>query len=213
MSMMTQSSRPPLAIPPTSTLVRLFVGGAVGLFIWELFARVVTKAVLGYPLEPAGLIDALFQHNFGIGVNYWVREFLHYIVGIVGYPAVYYVISRAAPKRFGLILDVITLVYFTLAILLHVRAGTAMPFFFVFWTVVLMLVLSRFLNKDKLIADVISWGNFTWVNALAIMAPLGGLSTFLLGEGGELSYMSFFGHVIYGAVAAYIFERWEAARG
>lgn len=190
-------------------LLKLFAGGAIGLAIWEIFARVLTKAVLGYPLEPAGLIDALLNHNFGIGVNYWIREALHYLVGIVGYPLVYYVISRTIPKRFGLLLDIITLVYFSVMVLLHYRAGTATPLFFIFWTVVLMLVLSRFLNKDALIADSISWGNFTWVNALAIMAPLGGLTAFLLGEGGELSYMSFFGHVIYGAVAAYIFEKWQ----
>jgi hypothetical protein len=191
-------------------LAKLFAGGLIGLLIWEVFARVLTKAVLGYPLEPAGLIDALFNHNFGIGVNYWVREALHYAVGIAGYPIAYFVVSRLIPKSFGLTLDIVTLVYFSIAVLLHYRAGTATPLFFIFWTVVLMLVLSRFINKSKLIADCISWGNFTWVNALAIMAPLGGLSAFLLGEGGELSYMSFFGHVIYGAVAAYVFERMVA---
>ncbi len=41
------------------------------------------------------------------------------------------------------------------------------------------------------------------------MAPIGGLSFYLLGEGGELSYMSFVGHVIYGAIAVWLFERLE----
>jgi hypothetical protein len=191
-------------------LLKLFAGGAIGLFIWEIWARVITKAVLGYPLEPAGLIDAILQHNLGLTVPHLLREALHYLVGIVGYPLVYYVISRSFPKRFGLVLDIITLTYFTLAVLFHYRAGTATPLFFIFWTVVLMLVLSRFFNKDALVADAISWGNFTWVNALAIMAPIGGLSVFLLREGGELSYMSFYGHVIYGAVAVYVFEKWLA---
>lgn len=191
-------------------LLKLFAGGAAGLFIWEIWARVITKAVLGYPLEPAGLIDAIFQHNLGLTVPHLVREALHYLVGIVGYPLIYLVISRSFPKRFGLVLDVITLAYFTLAVLFHYRAGTATPLFFIFWTVVLMLVLSRFLNKNTLMADAISWGNFTWVNALAFMAPLGGLSVFLLREGGDLSYMSFYGHVVYGAVAVWVFEKWLA---
>ena len=40
----------------------------------------------------------------------------------------------------------------------------------------------------------------------------GGLSFYLLGEGGQLSFKSFAGHVIYGAVAAYVFEKWNAGR-
>lgn len=202
----------PLVVPAVPTLLKLFAGGVVGLIIWEIWARVLTKGVLGYPLEPAGLIDALFQHNLGISVNYWVREGLHYIVGIVGYPLAYYVISRAAPKRFGLVLDLFTIVYFTIVYVAYIRAGAATPFMFVFWSAVVLLILSRFVNKDALIADSISWGNFTWVNALAFMAPLGGLSIFLLGEGGELSYMSCVGHIIYGAVAAYVFEKLEGER-
>lgn len=202
-----------LASLSPSLLLKLFAGGAAGLAIWEIWARVLTRAVLGYPLEPAGLIDAILQHNFGWTVPVLIREAMHYGVGIIGYPLVYYVISRSFPRRFGLALDVITLAYFSLAVLWHYRAGTAQPLFFIFWTVVLMLVLSRSLNRDRLIADAITWGNFTWVNALALMAPLGGLSVFLLGEGGDLSYMSFFGHVIYGAVAVYVFETWLARAG
>lgn len=192
-----------------AVLTKLFAGGAAGLFIWEIWARFVTNAILGYPLEPAGLIDAILQHNIGATVPHLAREAMHYAVGIIGYPLVYFVISRSFPQRFGLILDTITLAYFSLAVYLHYRAGTAQPLFFIFWTVVLMLVLSRFINKDRLIADALSWGNFTWVNALALMAPLGGLSVFLLGEGGDLSYMSFYGHVIYGAIAVYVFETWS----
>ena len=205
------ATRPTFEIPDTRTIVHLFAGGALGLFIWELWARILTKAVLGYPLEPAGLIDALFQYNFGIGVNYWVREALHYIVGIVGYPVAYFVISRYVP-RWGLVLDAIVFVTFTIGYVLLIRAGKATPLNFIFYVSVLGLLASRFNSRSPLIADVISWGNFTWFNALGLMAPLGGLSFYLLGEGGELSFMSFAGHVIYGAVAAYAFEVWEARR-
>ncbi len=66
------------------------------------------------------------------------------------------------------------------------------------------------MNKDEGLRDAISWGTYTWLNALGIMAPIGGLSFYLIGEGGELSFMSCVGHVIYGAVAAIIFEKLEA---
>lgn len=199
-----------LTIPSVKTLSRLAIGGLIGLLIWEVWARVLTKAVLGYPLEPAGLIDAIAQHQLGLSVPYLLREALHYGVGILGYPIAYYVISRMVP-RWGAVLDIITLVYFTIAVALFASTGKASPLFFIFWIVVVGLVATRLINKDALIADAITWGNFTWVNALAIMAPIGGLSVFLLGEGGELSYMSFVGHVIYGAVAVYVFERLESA--
>lgn len=210
MASMTQTATPALPIPSPATLGRLAVGGAAGLLIWELWARLLTPAVLGYPLEPAGLIDAILQHQLGLSVPHLVREAMHYAVGILGYPIAYWVISRMVPRH-GLVLDAVTLVSFTIAVLLHWQAGKGSPLFFIFWTAVAGLVASRFINRDAVIADAISWGNFTWVNALAIMAPIGGLSVFLLGEGGELSYMSFAGHVIYGAVAALVFERWQAA--
>lgn len=197
-------------IPTTKTIINLMLGGAIGLFVWELWARVLTKALLGYPLEPAGLIDAIANHQFGLMVPYLLREAMHYGVGIIGYPLAYFILRGLLGRKMGVALDIVTMVSFSLAYFAHLRAGTGTPLMFIFWTVVLMLVLSRLLNRSPIVADAISWGNFTWVNALAIMAPLGGLSFFLLTEGGELSYMSFFGHVLYGAVAALVFEYREA---
>ncbi len=201
-----------LDLPVRATLVRLFVGGAAGLFIWELWARILTKAVLGYPLEPAGLIDAIANHMFGLQVPYLLRETLHYLVGIVGYPVAYFVISRNLP-RWGVVLDAVVFLTFTAAYGARVVSGTATPVMFIFYTAVVALIASRFWNRSAFLADMISWGNFTWFNALGLFAPVfGGLSFYLLGEGGELSYMSFVGHVIYGAVAAAVFERLEASR-
>jgi hypothetical protein len=212
---MTGGAPRSLMIPSTRTIINLMLGGVAGLLIWEIWARVLTKAVLGYPLEPAGLIDALFQHNFGLTVPWLVREALHYGVGIVGYPVVYYAISRFVP-RWGLVLDAIVFVTFTWGVYRYWPAASDPEFvvksslMFVFYFSVITLIASRFLNKSQLAADVITWGNFTWLNALGIMAPLGGLSFYLLGEvnasAGALSYMSFAGHVIYGAVAAWLFE-------
>lgn len=200
-----------LQLPPMPSLRsigKLFAGGALGLFIWELWARVLTKAVLGYPLQPAGLIDALFQHNLGISVPWLAREALHYIIGIVGYPVAYYIISRSL-RGYGLILDVIVWITFMIAVIAATVAGKGASFHLVFLVILTVLIASRFVNPREDIADALSWGTFTWLNALGIFAPLGGLSFYLLGEGGELSFMSFAGHVIYGAVAAYVFETWD----
>jgi hypothetical protein len=197
-------------IPSLSSLGKLFAGGFAGLLIWEIWARVLTKLVLGYPLQPAGLIDALFQHNLGISVPWLVREALHYLVGIVGYPVAYYAISRSIPK-YGLVLDVIVWLTFTAGVAAAAFAGRGQGFHLIFLLIVTALILSRLVNPRRDLADALSWGTFTWLNALGIFAPLGGLSFYLLGEGGQLSFMSFAGHVIYGAVAAYVFEKWDQA--
>jgi hypothetical protein len=197
-----------LPIQTARTLVNLAVGGAAGLLIWEVFARVLTKAVLGYPLEPAGLIDAIFQHQLGIGVNYWVREALHYAVGILGYPIAFYVISRLVP-RWSLVLDAIVFVTFTAGVLFYASRFGFSAAHAAFWVFATLVIASRFVNPNKGLVDAISWGTFTWLNALGIMAPIGGLSFYLLGEGGQLSFMSCVGHIIYGAVAVLVFNRLE----
>ncbi len=194
------------------TALHLFAGGLAGLLIWEVWARVLTKAVLGYPLEPAGLIDAIAQHRLGLSVPYLIREALHYGVGIAGYPVAYFVISRFVP-RWPVVLDAIVFVTFSIGVAGLIASGTFAPIHFIFWTAAVGLIATRLINRSPLIADAITWGNFTWFNALGLMAPVGGLSFYLLGEGGELSYMSFVGHVIYGAVAVWLFERLETGAG
>ncbi len=197
-----------LSAPSVRTVINLAIGGAAGLLVWEVFARVLTKAVLGYPLEPAGLIDAIFQHQLGIGVNYWVREALHYAVGVLGYPVAFYIIARTLPK-WGAVLDAIVFATFTAAVVLFFATSGASLGIAAFWVVVALLIASRFVNPNATMADAVSWGTFTWLNALGIMAPLGGLSFYLLGEGGDLSFMSFVGHVIYGFIAVVMFMALE----
>ena len=46
-------------VPNVQTLLRLFVGGFVGLVIWELWARYATPPVAGFPLEPPELVRTL----------------------------------------------------------------------------------------------------------------------------------------------------------
>lgn len=198
-----------LPIPTMKSLINLMIGGLAGLLIWEIWARVLTAQVLGYPLEPAGLIDAILNHQFGLAIPHLAREALHYIVGIIGYPLAYYVISRML-KSWSLTLDVIVFTTFSAGVAYYFYKGAGTSWHLWFLLIVTAFIATRFLNKNTLLRDSIAWGTFTWLNALGIMAPIGGLSFYLLGEGGQLSFMSFAGHVIYGAVAAWIFEMREA---
>lgn len=208
--MMTTSKT--FALPEKRTLINLMIGGFIGLMIWEVWARVLTKAVLGYPLEPAGLIDALFSHRLGLTVPWLVREALHYIIGIIGYPALYYILSRYL-KNWSAVLDAIVFITFSAGIAYYWANGLATAWHFTFWVIVTLFIATRFINPNLRLRDSIVWGTFTWLNALGIFAPIAGLTFYLLGEGGQLSFMSFVGHVIYGAVAAWIFEAREEKAG
>lgn len=205
MTMIPQQASGSSIIPGPRTLMNLALGGIFGLFIWEIWARFFTKAVLGYPLEPAGLIDAIAQHQLGLAVPYLLREALHYAVGILGYPIAYFVISRSI-RNWSSVLDAIVFATFSAGALFFATTGRAGWGTLVFWVCVVGFMATRFINPSARLRDSLAWGTFTWFNALGLMAPLGGLSFYLLGEGGELSFMSFVGHVIYGAVAALIFE-------
>jgi hypothetical protein len=81
----------------------------------------------------------------------------------------------------------------------------------VFWLIVTVVTATRFFNRNALFADCLSWGAFTWFNALGIFAPLAGLPFLLMAWDGSLSFMSYTGHILFGFTAAYVFERWEAA--
>lgn len=199
-------------LPGVGSILNLMIGGLFGLMIWEVWARVLTKAVLGYPLEPAGLIDAIANHQLGLMVPYLLREALHYAVGIIGYPVFYYLVSRYL-KNWSLTLDALVFASFSAGVAYYFAKGMGTTGHLIFWVVVTAFIATRFINTNIRLRDSIAWGTFTWLNALGLMAPLGGLSFYLLGEGGQLSFMSFAGHVIYGAVAAWIFEAREAKAG
>lgn len=205
---MTIAENPRLAIPAPRTILNLALGGIAGLVLWEIWARFVTAKVVGYPLEPAGLIDAIAHHQLGIAVPYLLREVLHYAVGIFGYPIAYYVISRMLP-RWSFVLDAITFLTFTLAVALFAMKGLASWGTLMFWLVVTVFIATRFVNPNARLRDSLAWGTFTWFNALGLMAPIGGLSFYVLSDSAALSFMSFVGHVIYGAVAALVFEARE----
>ncbi|MCC2100172.1 MAG: hypothetical protein KDJ20_12550, partial [Hyphomicrobiales bacterium] len=79
----------------------------------------------------------------------------------------------------------------------------------IFWAIVAATTATRLINPSELHRDALSWGSFTWFNALGIMAPLAGLPFLLLDGALLLSFMSWAGHVLFGYVAVVIFERLE----
>jgi hypothetical protein len=158
-------------------------------------------------LEPAGLVTSLVQHWTGYQMPRLAAEAAHYLVGIVGYPIAYFGISRAF-RRWAPTLDAGVWAIFTIFLGHAIVRGSATPFMVVFWLIVTVVTMTRFINPNTVIANCLSWGSFTWFNALGIMAPLAGLPFLLMEWGGALSFMSYVGHIIYGFTAAYCFEIW-----
>lgn len=99
-------------IPNLRVLTQLFIGGLCGHLVWEVFARFLTRALLGGPLEPAALIISLFQNLLGTNPGRPLAELLHYVTGIVLYPLGYYLLTRfvfsRGPIFDGLLWGVIT---------------------------------------------------------------------------------------------------------
>lgn len=204
-------SNPPL--PGAATLGRLFTGGLAGLIVWEIWARVLTPPVAGFPLEPPALVATLIARWTGIEVSSTTATALHYAVGIIGYPIAYWVISRGF-RAWAATFDIFVWVLFTLAVAWLAASSKATLFIGLFWLLVTVLSATRLFNPHALSANALSWGSFTWFNALGIMAPLAGQPFLLLTDYPALSFMSWAGHVIYGAIAVYVFERLQSrARG
>lgn len=192
-------------VPSRDAVVWLFIGGFLGLMAWEVWARLITAWVLGGPLEPSELVISLARTWLGIELPRLPAEAIHYAIGIFGYPIAYYVISRLL-KNWAVILDAGVWLAFTAYAVKLLVSGELTGAIALFWLVVTAVTATRFVNPNALVADCLSWGSFTWFNALGIMAPLAGLPFLLLEWGGGLSFMSYVGHVIFGFVAALVFE-------
>jgi hypothetical protein len=197
------------AVPSAATIGRLFLGGYIALMAWEIWARTITAWVLGGPLEPPQLVISLVNTWFGFELSLATATFLHYVIGIVGYPVAYYVLSRAVP-RWAPLLDGAVWLIFTAYVAYSLVRGGFTAWMGAFWLIVSLVTATRFINRNVLVANCLSWGSFTWFNALGIFAPLAGLPFLLMEWGGGLSFMSYVGHILYGFVAAHVFERLEA---
>ena len=196
------------AIPSARTFRNLFIGGYCALMAWEIWSRTITAWVVGGPLEPPELVRSLVAHWTHIDLPLSTATFLHYAAGIFAYPLAYYVVSRAL-KGWGLLLDLGVLAIFTVFLAYRFtihgfESGNAL-----FWLAVALTTATRFINPSQLHRDALSWGSFTWFNALGIMAPLAGLPFLLLEGAALLSFMSWAGHILFGYVAVLIFETLE----
>lgn len=200
----------PLSALRLSTLGNLAFGGYVALMAWEIWARVITAWILGGPLEPPALVQSLGKAWFGVNLSLPTATGIHYALGILGYPVLYYLVSRLW-SAWDFWLDVLVWLAFTGACARLWTLGRFGWDLAAFWAVVTLLAASRFINPWPLVRRSLSWGAFTWFNALGIFAPLAGLPFLLLEWGGGLSFMSYVGHVLFGFILAYVFERREAA--
>lgn len=200
-------------IPSVRSLMHLFLGGYVALMAWEIFSRTLTVWVVGGPLEPPALVLSLF--NQLTGGNYeqsmalpWANAtFAHYVIGIVGYPILYYIISRGL-KHWDIALDALVWGAMTIFALYSITQGTFLNWIGV-WIIVTLTMATRFVNPSPPLRNCLSFGNFTWLNALGIMAPIAGLPFLLLDGAETLSFMSWAGHVLFGFIIAYVFEQLE----
>lgn len=119
--------RAPL-FPTTSArlLVTIVLAGLAADLTWELWARVITPALVGGPLEPAALVQSVFGLR-----NRFVAEMIHAAVGIFFYPIGYLFIARPLQRlilpRLPLILTALGfgtgLWIFALYIMAHLFAG------------------------------------------------------------------------------------------
>ena len=203
------------AVPSAQTLLNLFIGGYVALMAWEIWSRTITVWVLGGPLEPPGLVLSLVNRFLGTGYSSsmplpWANAtFAHYLIGIVGYPILYYILSRGL-KNWDAILDAGVWLIFTGFVAVALTNGQFTSWMGWFWLMVTAVTATRFVNPDPLLRTSLSFGSFTWFNALGIFAPIAGLPFLLMEWGGGLSFMSWVGHILFGFIAAYVFERLEA---
>lgn len=72
---------------------RLVAVGAVGLIIWEAFARLAAPLWIGSVLDPTGLIEMV------VGLSGFPAQALHLLTGLVIYPAFYLCAVRPLARR------------------------------------------------------------------------------------------------------------------
>lgn len=78
-------------VPPPSmaVLVTVVLAGLAADITWEIWARLITPALVGGPLEPAALVQSVFGLS-----SRTLAEVIHAVVGIVFYPLGYLYIAR-----------------------------------------------------------------------------------------------------------------------
>lgn len=126
--MQTMTAHRGAFFPTVSTrlLVTIIFAGLAADLTWEFWARVITPALVGGPLEPAALVESVFGLR-----NRFLAEMIHAAVGIVFYPVGYLFIARPLQRLIlpGLPLILTALGFgtglwiFALYIMAHLFAG------------------------------------------------------------------------------------------
>jgi len=107
-------------------IVTVLLAGLAGLVAWEIWARAITPLWIGGPLEPAGLVQAVF----GLG-DRTIAQAIHILVGLIAYPIGYAFIARPVAGAVSRSLPwwLVSLVYgvalwvFALYVMAHLIAG------------------------------------------------------------------------------------------
>lgn len=72
----------------------ILLAGLTADLTWEVWARFITPALVGGPLQPAALVQSVF------GLQSWaLAEAIHAVVGILLYPIGYLFIARPLQRR------------------------------------------------------------------------------------------------------------------
>lgn len=72
------------------SLADALLAGAVGLLVWEAFARGLAPLWLGHPLDPTGLVE------MALGVGGTGAQAIHLATGLLAYPLAYLFAVRPA---------------------------------------------------------------------------------------------------------------------
>ncbi|MEO1190955.1 MAG: hypothetical protein AAFY02_04320 [Pseudomonadota bacterium] len=124
---------------------------------WEIWARVITPAVIGGKLSPAGLIQSVFGFQ-----NATLAEIIHLATGLLAYPLGYLLIARPLVRTFapalhwslaGLAYGFVLFV-FALYVMAHIFAGFPA---FLGWGNLAWLSLGGHLLFALVLAGVVAW--------------------------------------------------------
>ncbi|MEO1293585.1 MAG: hypothetical protein AAFV62_12265 [Pseudomonadota bacterium] len=80
------------------------LAGTAATAVWEVWARLAAPLWIGGPLEPAGLIRSVFANAGGVQISALTAEWLHFVTGLIAYPAAYLVVARPVARGLGRVL-------------------------------------------------------------------------------------------------------------
>lgn len=80
-------------------LFTILLAGVVSLVVWEIWARGVSPAIGYGELRPTDLASAVLGKLFGV-TDKSVAHIVHYVTGLVAYPAAYVLAVRPLTQRF-----------------------------------------------------------------------------------------------------------------